>query len=66
MSARYWDDRGIQPFDEDGRGRAAQIDDDAAMDDWLASLSAGQFDQIMNFVMDRIYGAPSTFDRPVA
>jgi hypothetical protein len=66
MSARYWYDRDIQPFAEDGQGRAARLDDDAALDAWLASLSAGQFDQIMNFLMDRVYGAPTAFDRPVA
>ena len=66
MSAQHWYDRGIQPFAEDGQGRAARLDDDEALDTWLASLSAGQFDQIMNFLMDRVYGSPSAFDRPVA
>jgi len=66
MSARYWNDGGIQAFAEDGRGTAAQLDEDEALDAWLASLSAGQFDQIMSFLMDRVYGAPSAFDRPVA
>jgi hypothetical protein len=66
MSARNWYDRSIQPFAEDGQGTAARLDDDAALDEWLASLSVGQFDSMMNFLMDRIYGAPSAFDRPVA
>jgi len=66
MSARNWYDRGIQPFAEDGQGTAARRDDDAALDAWLASLSVPQFDQIMNFLMDQIYGAPSALDRPVA
>ena len=66
MSVRYWYDRGIQPSAEDGQGTAAQLDEDEALDAWLASLSAGQLDQIMNFLMDRVYGAPTAFDRPVA
>jgi hypothetical protein len=66
MAARYWHDRGIQPFAEDGHGTAARHDDDAALDAWLASLSVAQFDQIMTFLMDRIYGAPAALDRPVA
>ena len=66
MAARYWYDASIQPFAEDGQGTAARLDDDAALDEWLASLSVGQFDQMMNFLMDRVYGAPSAFDRPVA
>ena len=65
MSARYWYDRGIQPFAEDGQGTAARRDDDA-LDEWLASLSAGQFDRVLNFLMDQICEAPSAFDRPVA
>ena len=66
MSARDWHDRGIRPFAEDGQGTVAQYDDDAALDAWLASLSVRQFDGIMNFLMDRIYGSPSALDRPVA
>jgi hypothetical protein len=66
MSARYWLDQGIQPFAEDGQGAAARQDDDATLDDWLASLTVGQFDWIMNFLIDRIYGEPSAADRPVA
>ena len=66
MSARNWYDRSIQPFAEDGRGAAARHDEDEALDDWLASLSVGQFDGMMNVLMDRLYGAPSAFDRPVA
>ena len=54
------------PSAEDGQGTAAQLDEDEAMDAWLASLSAGQLDHIMSFLMDRVYGAPSAFDRPVA
>jgi hypothetical protein len=56
----------MQPFAEDGHSTAARHDDDAILDAWLASLTVAQFDQIMNFLMDRIYGAPATLDRPVA
>lgn len=66
MFARIWYDPSIQPFAEDGQGTAARHDDDTALDEWLASLSVGQFDRILNFLMDRVYGAPSAFDRPVA
>ena len=65
MSARSWYDRGIRPFAEDGQATTAQHDDEA-LDEWLASLTVGQFDRILNFLMDHIYGAPSTLDRPVA
>ena len=66
MAARYWYDASLQPFAEDGQGTAARQDDDEALDEWLASLSVPQFDNVLNFLMDRIYGAPSAFDRPVA
>ena len=46
--------------------RAPRHDEDEALDDWLASLSVGQFDWVMNCLMDRLYGVPSAFDRPVA
>jgi hypothetical protein len=66
MIARNWYDRTIQPFAEDGQGSAARHDDDEALDDWLASLSAGQFDRILNFLMDHLGSEPSALDRPVA
>ena len=67
MSARFWYDPSIQPFAEDGQAAAAQHhDDDALLDEWLGSLSVGQFDWALNFLMDQIYGPPSALDRPVA
>jgi hypothetical protein len=66
MATRYWYDPNIQPFAEDGQTTAARNDDDEALDDWLASMNAGQFEGMMNFLMDHIGGASSAMDRPVA
>jgi hypothetical protein len=65
MAARYWYDPSIQPYAEDGQS-ATRHDDDEALDDWLASLSAGQFDRILNFLMDHLGSEPAVLDRPVA
>ncbi len=65
MTARNWYDRTIQPFAEDGLSTAARHDDDEALDDWLASMSVGQFDRMMTFLMDHL-GGSSALDRPVA
>jgi hypothetical protein len=55
MSAQYWNDRNIQAYTEDGLGAAAW-DDDLVLDAWLGSVTVAQFDGIMNFLMDQIYG----------
>jgi hypothetical protein len=66
MSERYWYDLSLQPLAADGLGAAAQRDDDEVLDDWLASMTSGQFEQILNFLVDRLGGSRSTLDRPVA
>lgn len=67
MAARNWYDLSIQPLTEDGSGAAAHhYDDDEVLDAWLASMSVGQFDWVMNFLMDRVYASPPALDRPVA
>ena len=66
MTARIWYAPSIQAFAEDGKGTADHRDEDAALDAWLASMSVPQFDQVMNFLMDQVYAAPSALDRPVA
>lgn len=65
MAARNWYDLSVQPHTEDGSGSAARYDDEV-LDAWLASMSVGQFDWVMNFLMDRIYASPPALDRPVA
>jgi hypothetical protein len=66
MAAQNWYDLSIQPLTEDGFRAPAHQDDDAVLDAWLASMSVGQFDAVMNFLMDRIYASPPALDRPVA
>lgn len=66
MAARNWYDLSIQPHTEDGSGSVARYDDDEVLDAWLASMSVGQFDWVMNFLMDRTYASPPALDRPVA
>ena len=66
MTARSWYAPSIQAFAEDGQGTTAHHDEDETLDAWLASMSVGQFDWVMNFLMDRIYAAPPALDRPVA
>jgi hypothetical protein len=66
MSARYWYDPSIQPFAEDGQAAAARHDDDEALDDWLASMNVGQFEGMLNFLMDSIGRSSPVLDRPVA
>jgi hypothetical protein len=66
MSARYWYDPSIQPFAEDGQAAATRHDDDEALDDWLASMNVGQFEGMLNFLMDSIGGSSPVMNRPVA
>lgn len=66
MSARYWYDPSIQPFAEDGQATAARRDEDEALDNWLASMNVGQFEGMLNFLMDHVGGSSSVMDRPVA
>ena len=65
MSAQVWTEWVSQSFAEDGQN-ASTLDDDAALDDWLASLTVPQFDGIMNFLMEQVYEAQPMMDRPVA
>ncbi|MFN8633537.1 MAG: hypothetical protein U0893_06745 [Chloroflexota bacterium] len=46
-----------------GTDLEAQQDDDEALDDWLASMTAPQFEQILNLLMDGLGGARSTLNR---
>jgi hypothetical protein len=66
MAAQYWYDPNIQPVAENSRNAMLHQDDDAALDEWLASMSIGQFDRVMNFLMDRVYAEPSELSQPVA
>lgn len=65
MSAQVWTEWVSQSFAEDGQN-ASTLDDDAALDDWLASLTVPQFDGIMNFLMEQVYETQPMMDRPVA
>ena len=47
-----------------GDDLAPQLDDDAALDDWLASMTVPQFDCIMNLLIDRLGGGRSALDWP--
>lgn len=66
MSARYWIEPSLQVYADDGQTAMDWQEDNAALDAWLASLTVGQFDGILNFLMDQIYAPPAAFDRPVA
>ena len=66
MTAHIWYTPSIQAFAEAGQGIVEHHDEDETLDAWLASMSAPQFDWVMNFLMDQVYAAPSAFDRPVA
>jgi hypothetical protein len=55
----------VQIFAEDGRGAEARFeDDDDMMDNWLGSLSAGEFERILNGLATCQTGATSALDPP--
>ncbi|MGE3269387.1 MAG: hypothetical protein AB7P40_11615 [Chloroflexota bacterium] len=64
MLAHHWYDQSIQFDAIGGRQTPAQEDDDAALDDWLASMSVIQFDRMLNVLMDHFGTTRAPLDRP--
>jgi hypothetical protein len=61
MVANTWFDESIQRGQTGVQPLAAQQDDDdAAIDDWMASMSTYQFDEMLNLLMDRFGGSHSS------
>lgn len=64
MFASPWMPDSPQPRPIGGEDLAAQIDDDAVLDDWLASMTVPQFECIMSLLIERLGVQRSTLDRP--